>query len=61
MTPDEARVLAVRALVDERRVHALVALEQYGWGLREPGQHHRTGRTLAETRAWALQALEAAK
>ena len=51
------------ALVDERRVrrlHALVALEQYGWGLREPSQHHRTGRTLEQTRGWALRAVEAA-
>jgi aminoglycoside phosphotransferase (APT) family kinase protein len=51
------------ALVDERRVrrlHALAALEQYGWGLRAPSQHHRTGRSLVETRAWALQAVDEA-
>jgi hypothetical protein len=39
------------------RRHALAALEQLGWGLREPELHYRTGRTLAQTRAWAVEAL----
>lgn len=46
------------AAVDEtrlRRAHALAALEQYGWGLRAPQEHHRTGRTLEQTRAWARE------
>ncbi len=34
--------------------------EQYGWGLRELSQHHRTGRTLEQNRGWALRAVEAA-
>jgi aminoglycoside phosphotransferase (APT) family kinase protein len=42
-----------------RRLHALVALEQLGWGVREPEQHHRTGRTLDQTRQWACAALDA--
>jgi aminoglycoside phosphotransferase (APT) family kinase protein len=42
------------------RLHALVALEQYGWGLREPQDHHRTGRTLGQTRSWAERAVESA-
>jgi aminoglycoside phosphotransferase (APT) family kinase protein len=42
-----------------RRLHALVALEQYGWGVREPHEHHRTGRTLEQTRAWVCSALDA--
>jgi hypothetical protein len=41
-----------------RRVHALAALEQYGWGLRTPEEHRRTRRTLAQTRAWAERAVE---
>lgn len=41
-----------------RRVHALAALEQYGWGLRAPEEHRRTRRTLAQTRAWAERAVE---
>jgi len=40
-----------------RGVHALAALEQYGWGLRAPEEHHRTQRTLAQTRAWAERAV----
>lgn len=43
-----------------RRLHALVALEQLGWGLREPAEHVRTGRTLDETRAWAARAIDEA-
>jgi hypothetical protein len=42
-----------------RRLHALVAIEQLGWGVREPEQHHRTGRTIEQTRAWACTALDA--
>ena len=42
-----------------RRLHALAALEQLGWGVREPEQHHRTGRTLEQTREWACAALDA--
>jgi aminoglycoside phosphotransferase (APT) family kinase protein len=41
-----------------RRVHALAALEQYGWGLRDPEEHRRTRRTLAQTRAWAECAVD---
>lgn len=44
-----------------RRLHALAALEQLGWGVREPEQHHRTGRTLEQTREWACAALDALK
>ncbi len=43
-----------------RRFHALAALAQLGWGLREPHLHHRTGRTVEQTRAWAIEALAAA-
>ena len=53
-----------RATIDVarvRRLHALVALEQFGWGLREPDEHRRTGRTLADTRAWAECALDTAR
>jgi hypothetical protein len=56
----EAYRARVREPVDPRRVmreHALAALEQYGWGLRAPGEHHRTGRTLEQTHAWVLQAV----
>ena len=42
-----------------RRLHALCAMAQLGWGLRAPDQHHRTGRTLAQTRAWAEGAIDA--
>jgi len=42
------------------RAHALSAMAQLGWGLRAPDQHHRTGRTLAQTRAWAERTLDAA-
>ena len=41
-----------------RRIHALAALEQLGWGLRAPTEHVRTGRTLDETRAWAERAVD---
>ena len=41
-----------------RRIHALAALEQLGWGLRAPTEHVRTGRTLDETRAWAEHAVD---
>ncbi len=41
-----------------RRVHALAALEQYGWGLRAPEEHRRTHRTLAQTRARAERAVD---
>ena len=53
-----------RATIDVarvRRLHALVALEQFGWGVREPDEHRRTGRTLADTRAWAECALDTAR
>jgi hypothetical protein len=40
--------------------HAIAALEQLGWGLRVPGEHDRTGRTLEQTRAWAEAAVDAA-
>jgi len=43
-----------------RRLHALAAMAQLGWGLRAPDQHHRTGRTVAQTRAWAEGAIDAA-
>lgn len=50
------------AIVDVDRVrhlHALVALAQLGWGLRAPDEHHRTGRTVAQTRRWAESAIDA--
>ncbi len=42
-----------------RRLHALVAMAQLGWGLRAPNEHHRTGRTVAQTRSWAERAVDA--
>ena len=42
-----------------RRLHALIAMAQLGWGLRAPDQHHRTGRTVAETRHCAERAVDA--
>ena len=50
------------ALVDVervRRLHALVAMAQLGWGLRAPDEHHRTGRIVAQTRRWAEGAIDA--
>ena len=48
------------AAIDEvrlNRAHALAALAQYGWALRRPDEHHRTGRTPDQTRAWAIEAV----
>ncbi len=42
-----------------RRLHALVAMAQLGWGLRVPDEHYRTGRTVAQTRTWAESAIDA--
>jgi len=47
-------------VIDEvrlRRAHALAALAQYGWAWRAPDEHHRTGRTPDQTRAWAIEAV----
>ena len=51
------------AVIDEvrlRRMHAVAPLEQYGWALRAPDEHHRTGRTRDQTRAWAIEAVACA-
>jgi len=56
----QAKTGVVVDIARVRRVHALAALEQYGWGLRAPEEHHRTQRTLAQTGVWAERAVAGA-